>query len=198
MKVKRKLTKKQGLLASLCFIFSYVITVAIAFGMLAVKQGDNTINYLSDNIGKAIFVVAGVLLLYSITYLYLYFENGEVLAKLSKQIEMFLLLDLSFVFSFVVTILLDDPNARPFGFFAVMCATLLGRKPAIFLNYKKDYADLILDDNSQDLQKVLLNHKNSMIIVKCKNMSTSSSLEIFKNLKLVKSCKKYALYETID
>ena len=71
-------------------------------------------------------------------------------------------------------------------------------KPAIFLNYKKDYADLILDDNSQDLQKALLNHTNSMIIVKCKNMSTSSSLEIFKNLKLVKSCKKYALYETID
>ena len=50
----------------------------------------------------------------------------------------------------------------------------------------------------QELADTLLNNKNSMIIVKCKNMSTSSSLEIFKNLKLVKSCKKYALYETID
>ena len=37
-----------------------------------------------------------------------------------------------------------------------------------------------------------------MIIVKRKNMATSSSLEIFKNLKLVKSCKKYELYQTID
>ena len=71
-------------------------------------------------------------------------------------------------------------------------------KPAIFLNYKKDYADLILDDNSKDLQKALFNHKKSMIIVKRKNMATSSSLEIFKNLKLVKSCKKYELYQTID
>lgn len=177
MKVKRKLTKKQGLLASLCFIFSYVITVAIAFGMLAVKQGDNTINYLSDNIGKAIFVVAGVLLLYSITYLYLYFENGEVLAKLSKQIEMFLLLDLSFVFSFVVTILLDDPNARPFGFFAVMCATLLGRKPAIFLNVINALLIFIMDIN---INIVALDSVEMLTYCSCLLMSFSAgTLVIF-------------------
>ncbi|MGN1372938.1 MAG: HDIG domain-containing metalloprotein [Candidatus Coproplasma sp.] len=147
MKVKRKLTNKQKLIASLCFIFNVVLTIAIALAMLAVKQGNNTFIYLSENMGKAIFVIAGVSLLYSISFLYLFFESSEVLVKLSKQIELFVLLDLSFVFSFVVTVLLDDPNARPFGFFAVMCATLLGRKPAIFLNVINALLIFIMDIN---------------------------------------------------
>lgn len=147
MKVKRKLTKKQGLMAVLSFIINTAFTIAIALAMLAIKQGSGTISYLSENFGKAIFVVAGVALLYCITFLYLYIESGEVLKKFSKQLEIFILIDLSFVFSFLITLLLGDPNARPFGFFAVMCATLLGRKTAIFLNVINALLIFIMDIN---------------------------------------------------
>lgn len=71
-------------------------------------------------------------------------------------------------------------------------------KPAIFLNYTKDYADLILDDKLEDLQKAIENHSKSMIIVKKKNMVNSENVTYLKNFKLVKSCKKYELYQTID
>lgn len=71
-------------------------------------------------------------------------------------------------------------------------------KPAIFLNYTKDYADLILDDKLEDLQKAVENHSKSMIIIKKKNMANSENASYLKNFKLVKSCKKYELYETID
>ena len=70
-------------------------------------------------------------------------------------------------------------------------------KPAIFLNYTKDYADLILDDNLENLQKAVENHFKSMIIIK-KNMANSENVTYLKNFKLVKSCKKYELYQTID
>ncbi|MGN1103516.1 MAG: HDIG domain-containing metalloprotein [Candidatus Coproplasma sp.] len=174
--MKIKLTKKQAFLASLCFIFSAVITIAIAFAMLAVQQGNNTITYLSGNMGKAIFVVAGVLLLYSITYLYLYFESSEILAKLSKQIELFALFDLSLVFSFAVTILLDA-NARPFAFFAVMCATLLGRKSAIFLNIINALLIFIMDIN---LSTAVLNYTEILKYSSCLLMSFSAgTLVIF-------------------
>ncbi|MGN0806810.1 MAG: hypothetical protein ACI4MC_07200, partial [Candidatus Coproplasma sp.] len=147
MKVKRKLTKKQDLIASLIFIANAIILLALAFAMLAVKQGNNTIAYLSANVGKGVFVLAGVLLLFSITFWYLYFESREILAKPAKQMELFVLLDLSFLFSFLVTFLLNDPNARPFGFFAIMCATLLGRKDAIFLNVINALLIFIMDIN---------------------------------------------------
>ncbi|MGN0812765.1 MAG: HDIG domain-containing metalloprotein [Candidatus Coproplasma sp.] len=175
--MKRKLTKKQDVIASLCFFVNAALTIAIALAMLAVKQGNNTLNYLSENTGKAIFVVAGVVLLYSITFLYLYFESGEVLAKLSKQIEVFVLLDLSFVFSFAVTVLLDDPNARPFGFFAVMCAMLLGRKPSLFLNIINALLIFIMDIN---INVVALNSTEILQYCSCLLMSFySGTLVIF-------------------
>lgn len=147
MKVKRKLTKKQSVVAALCFIFNAVLIIVIAFAMLAIKQGNNTFSYLTQNSSKGIFVIAGVILLYSITFLYLFFENSEVLSKLSKQMELFALLDLSFVFSYLATLLFNDPNARPFGFFAIMCATLLGRKPALFMNVINALLIFIMDIN---------------------------------------------------
>ncbi len=146
-KVEIKLTKKQVWLAVLTFFINIVVMLAIAFGMLAIKQDGNAVGYISDNAGKAVFVLAGVLFLSVLTFGYLYFESREILTKPSKQLEIFILLDLSFVFSFVVTYLLDNPNARPFGFFAIMCATLIGRKQAMFLNVINALIIFIMDIN---------------------------------------------------
>ena len=49
-----------------------------------------------------------------------------------------------------------------------------------------------------DLQKAVENHSKSMIIIKKKNMANSENVTYLKNFKLVKSCKKYELYQTID
>lgn len=68
-------------------------------------------------------------------------------------------------------------------------------KPSIFLNYKKDYADLILEDNINDLQEAVAKNSNSMLIVKIKNMEkTPNNLYVKNNFNLIKSGKKYLLY----
>ena len=70
-------------------------------------------------------------------------------------------------------------------------------KPSIFLNYRKDYADLILDDNLEDLKKAVLNHPESMLIYKNKNMKNKDDLEyINKFFVIVKEGKKYTLLKT--
>lgn len=71
-------------------------------------------------------------------------------------------------------------------------------KPAIFLNYQKDYADLITEDNLDSLKQTVSQHKKSMIIIKNRSMVNSKNFDYFNNLKLIKSCKKYALYATYD
>ncbi len=146
IKVEIKLTKKQYWLAILTFLFNIIVMLALALAMLAIRQDGHVVEFITANVGKAVFMLAGVLFLSALMFGYLYFESREILAKPSKQFEIFLLLDLSFVFSFLMTYLLD-PNARPFGFFAVMCAALLGRKQAIFLNVINALILFILDIN---------------------------------------------------
>ena len=68
-------------------------------------------------------------------------------------------------------------------------------KPSIFLNYKKDYADLILEDNLDDLKQALVSNPSSMLIVKIKNMEQSMNYVYVKsNFRLIKSGHKYNLY----
>lgn len=70
-------------------------------------------------------------------------------------------------------------------------------KPSIFLNYRKDYADLITGDKVDELKKALSEHPMSMIIIKCKNMEKSPNAEFIQsNFELVKAYKKYGLYRT--
>lgn len=146
MKVEIKLTKKQYCLAVLTFLLNIIIMLALAVGMIAIRQNGQFAEFIVNNVGKAVFILAGELFLCALTFGYLYFESRDILAKPSKQFEMFLLLDLSCVFSFLMTNYLD-PNARPFGFFAIMCATLLGRKQAMFLNVINSLIIFILDIN---------------------------------------------------
>ncbi len=69
-------------------------------------------------------------------------------------------------------------------------------KPSIFLNYKKDYADLILEDNLSDLKGAVEKNKKVLLIVKNKNMSNSpNNSYVVSNFTLVKSGKKYSLYK---
>lgn len=169
MKVEIKLTKKQYLISVFNFIVNAVVMLAIAFAMLAIRQQGATVDYIMANVGKVVFALAGVLFLYVITFWYLYFEGREVLSKVSKQIEIFVLLDLSFVFCFVSSFLLDDPNVRPFGFFAIMCATLLGRRQAIFLNVINALIIFIMDININPIyaSDEILQYCSCMLITFC-------------------------------
>ncbi|MGN0805129.1 MAG: HDIG domain-containing metalloprotein [Candidatus Coproplasma sp.] len=140
-----KLTKKQIALSILTFALNVILLLGIAFGMLSINQ-DNAFSYIAKNYDKTLFTVAAVLFLSAITFGYIYFESREILTKIPRQFEIFILLDLSLVISFLITHYLNA-NARPFGFFAVMCATLIGRKEAVFLNVINALIIFVMDLN---------------------------------------------------
>lgn len=152
-----KLTKKQVCVSVLIFLLNAIVILATAILMeelnilIANLRGnpvvyESVLDFIIINWQRAVFIVASVLFLLSLTYGYLYFESRKILAKPSKQVEIFLLLELSFVFSFLVSSFIN-PNARPFGFFAIMCATLIGRKEAMFLNVIDALLVFIMDIN---------------------------------------------------
>lgn len=144
--MKTKVTKKAAWLGLLMFGLNVIIILAITFLMIEMNQTTQALQYIADNPSKVVFVVATVIFLSVLTYGYLYFESGAVLAEISKLIEMFVLMDISLFLSFVLGKYLD-PNARPFGFFAIMCATLLGRRQAMFLNIINTLFIFIIDIN---------------------------------------------------
>ncbi|MDE6373992.1 MAG: HDIG domain-containing protein [Clostridia bacterium] len=144
--MKGKLTKKAAFLGLLMFVLNAIILLAIAFLMIEINQKTHAIAYISAYPSKVVFVVATVLFLSVLNYGYLYFESVSVLARITKLIEMFALLDLSLFLSFIFGRYID-PNARPFGFFAIMCATLLGRREAMFLNIINALLIFVMDIN---------------------------------------------------
>lgn len=144
--MKTKLTKKAAWLGLLMFALNVIILLAITFLMIELNQTTHAIDYITQNPGKVVFVVATVLFLSVLTYGYLYFESSDVLGNLIRLVEMFTLLDMSLFLSFVFGRYID-PHARPFGFFAVMCATLLGRRQAMFLNIINTLLIFVMDIN---------------------------------------------------
>lgn len=144
--MKGKLTRKAALIGVLMFALNVIILLAIAFLMVELNQHSQAIKYITSNPSRAVFVVATVIFLSVLTYGYLYFESTEILTKLTKLIEMFALLDLSLFLNFAFGKYID-PNARPFALFAIMCAMLLGRRQAMFLNIINALLIFIMDIN---------------------------------------------------
>ncbi len=141
-----KLTKKNLGYGVLAFFINVIILLGIAYLMIEINQNFKGIAFITGNIDKVVFVVASVIFLSILTFGYLYFESREVLANTVKQVEMLTLLDLSIILNFVFGKYIDH-DARPFAFFAIMCATLMGRRQAMFLNIINALLIFILDIN---------------------------------------------------
>lgn len=144
--MKQKLTKKAVLLGLLMFGLNVIIILALTFLMIELNQTKHALEFISNNPNKVVFVVATVLFLSVLTFGYLYFESPEILGNIVRLIETFTLLDVSLFLSFIFGKYIN-PNARPFAFFAIMCATLLGRRQAIFLNVINALLIFIIDIN---------------------------------------------------
>ena len=146
MKVEIKLTKKMTLTGVALFAVNAVILLALTFLMLELKENWNAPQYIVNNTHKVIFTVASVIFLSVLTFGYLFFESRKMLANVVKQVEMFLMLDLSVMLNFVFGEYIEL-SARPFAFFAIMCATLIGRREAMFLNIINSLLIFIIDIN---------------------------------------------------
>lgn len=138
--------KKTRLWGIAIFAINAIVIVALAFLMLEINRGWKGVDFIVKNPSRAVFVVASVILLLALTYGYLYFESKKILFNLLKLVEMFILLEVAMLFSFMLGKYINI-NARPCAFFAIMCATLLGRRQAMFLNIIATLLIFIIDIN---------------------------------------------------
>lgn len=133
-------------ISSLLFILNVGIVLALAILMIGLNQEWQVVTFVTQFTGKVLFVLAAVVFLHILLYGYLYFENHNRLNTPVKLVEIFSLLDLSLVLCFVFGKYIQL-NARPFLFFAIACATLIGRREAIFLNVINALLIFVLDLN---------------------------------------------------
>ena len=128
------------------FVLNVILLFAMIFLLLEVNEGLNVINYITENYNRVLFVASAVIILSMLMYAYYYFECTEILRDMSKIIECFVLLDMALLLSFIIGQVFDT-NARPFAFLALMAATLLGRREAVFLNIIYALIVFIIDIN---------------------------------------------------
>ena len=137
-------------LSALMFVMNIVLLFAMIFLLLEVNVGLDVINYIAQNYSRVLFVASAIIILSMLMYAYFYFECTEMLGDMSKIVECFVLLDISLLFAFLI----GEPinaNARPFAFLALMAATLLGRREAVFLNIIYTLMLFVIDINFTDV-----------------------------------------------
>lgn len=144
--MKTKTDKKTLSLGILIFALNVILLFAMVFILVEINEGLNVINYLKQHTDQIIFVGASIIILSILTYAYFYFECRQLLESLPKIIECFMLLDIAMILSFVMGKYINA-NARPFAFLAIMSATLLGRREAIFMNVIYSIMLFVIDIN---------------------------------------------------
>lgn len=144
--MKTKLSNKKVWLGVMIVAFNVIALLALTFLMIEINYGMGVIEFIVDNLSRIIFVVASVTFLSALTFGYIRFDCQELLENLSRLIEVLVLLDISVFVSSIIGKYID-PNARPFGFFALMCATVLNRKGAIFFNVINALLIFVIDVN---------------------------------------------------
>ena len=128
------------------FALNVVLLLVLTFLMIELNYDFKAIEFIKSNPYKVIFVASSVVFLSVLMYGFIISECRELLSSVIKIVELFLLLDLSFIASYLIGKYLDS-NARPFAFFAIMCVTLLGRRIALFTNVINALLVFVVDLN---------------------------------------------------
>ncbi|MCH5143287.1 MAG: HDIG domain-containing protein [Clostridiales bacterium] len=137
---KTKLSQKEIAVSVLLFIFGVALQALLIFLMLLLRNyvrngtGD-FVKILYDNREVIITVSIALVVIFVLTYFYLFFENKNLLASGRKITELFLLIFVCYTICAVMDMQDDDLSmARPLLLFALLAGKLCKRKDAIFLN----------------------------------------------------------------
>ncbi len=139
-----KLSNKSVLISLAVFLAGAVGLALTVLLMIVINETSGTGAYIKANKEELLTIAVSLLVLVTILYFYFFFENKYVLSRVSKILELFLLLYVSILLCFVIGKYLDAA-ARPLSFFALMCVALFNRKGAIFVNTIFAFIMLIID-----------------------------------------------------
>ena len=129
-----KLNNKQIIKSLVCFFAGMLGLYAIfLLTILMNKGGEGFGQYIIENSQPNITIAVSFAVLTAILYCYFFFENKYVLSRISKICELFLIMYIEFIFTYILSEYVDT-LARPVAFLALMSATLFRRRDAIFIN----------------------------------------------------------------
>ena len=126
-------SRKQTFTSILLFFVHFVILVSIMAGLLLGRELKNLQVHMSQFGATYLYSLFCVLLLVVIMYLYFLFEDRRILSTGKNIALMFVILDISFILSWLVGTEIDI-FARPVALVALMICVLVDRRTAVFMN----------------------------------------------------------------
>ena len=126
-------TKRDLVKSILYFFLHFVILVTIGAILLLWDKFDILAEHMRQVGAGYLYALFCVFMLVIITYLYYFFEDRAILSSGKNIALIFMLLDLSFIVSWLIGAYIDI-FARPVAFVALMAFVLIGRRSGIFLN----------------------------------------------------------------
>lgn len=127
---KTLLTKKEIVSSTLLFVLNLIVLSGLSIGLMI--WGNTAVDEVISH-GSYFYVVFCVLLFVTMLYLYLFYENREVLASPSKISLIFAVIVFYLLLSFVIGHYFSI-YARPVALGALLIVLLIGRREAIFVN----------------------------------------------------------------
>ncbi len=155
MNTLTKLRQKDVIKSIFAFLLGIIGIYLLMLCMIAVKFKPSGFNaYFPDHKQQLVTVTVSIPILFSILYTYLFFENKYVLTRVSKIGELFLIIYLSFVLTFIFSYFVN-PMSRPLVLMSLMCVTLFKRRDAVFINSVYALMMLIVD-RFADLNNIMI------------------------------------------
>ncbi|MDE7439271.1 MAG: HDIG domain-containing protein [Clostridia bacterium] len=145
MNTVTKLTQKDAFKSIFTFLLGIIGVYVIMLCMIAVTRGVSGFSaYFIEYKNQLVTIGVSIPILFAILYTFFFFENKYVLTRISKILELFLIIYIALAVTFVFSKYVD-PMSRPFVFVSLMCVTLFRRRDAIFINTTFALMMLIID-----------------------------------------------------
>ena len=113
-----KNSKKEYVLGAFVYIAGTAVLFAIFLMMIAINLGGGTAQHIRENTERIILICVSFCIVSGIMYCYFYFENKKFILSVGKITEVFLLLAIALLFSFLIGKFVDAA-ARPVAFLAL-------------------------------------------------------------------------------
>jgi putative nucleotidyltransferase with HDIG domain len=126
-------TTKNTVKSILLFFVHFVVLVAIMAGLLLGAELNHIAEHMRQFGANYLYSLFCVMLLVLITYMYFFFEDKRILSTGKNIALIFVVLDLSFIISWLVGEYIDI-FARPVALVALMICVLVNRRAAVFMN----------------------------------------------------------------
>ena len=126
-------TTKNTVKSILLFFVHFVVLVAIMAGLLLGAELNHIAEHMRQFGAEYLYSLFCVMLLVLIMYMYFFFEDKRILSTGKNIALIFVVLDLSFIISWLVGAYIDI-FARPVALVALMICVLVNRRAAVFMN----------------------------------------------------------------